>query len=74
MTLSDYLASPGHTATDLAARLKVSVSTITRVAKGDQKPSHDLISAIVSATEGAVTPNDFFQFVPRAAPARQVAA
>jgi transcriptional regulator with XRE-family HTH domain len=59
MTLTEYLAQPGHTASDLAAKTGVAVSTITRAAKGELKPSHDLLTAIFEHTAGRVTPNDF---------------
>jgi transcriptional regulator with XRE-family HTH domain len=60
MTLKDYLALPGHTATKLATETGVSVSTITRAAEGKTIPSRDLMNLIAEKTKGAVMPNDFF--------------
>ena len=60
MTLSDYLATNDMTASALAERLGVSVSTITRAAKGEIIPQRELMNRIFEATEGKVTPNDFF--------------
>jgi transcriptional regulator with XRE-family HTH domain len=59
MTLSEYLGLPGHTATELAKQLGVSVSTITRAARGEIMPSRDLLRSIHDHTQGRVTPNDF---------------
>lgn len=60
MTLKDYLAREGNTATRLATACDVSVSTITRAADGTTIPSRELMGKIHEATDGAVTPNDFF--------------
>jgi transcriptional regulator with XRE-family HTH domain len=60
MTLKDYLAREGNTATKLADEAGVSVSTITRAAEGATMPSRDLMGKIFKATDGAVTPNDFY--------------
>jgi transcriptional regulator with XRE-family HTH domain len=60
MTLKDYLAQEGNTATKLADETGVSVSTITRAADGSTMPSRELMANIFKATGGTVTPNDFF--------------
>lgn len=60
MTLKDYLAKPGNTATKIAEAAGVSVSTITRAAEGQTIPSRDLMIRISEITQGAVKPNDFF--------------
>jgi transcriptional regulator with XRE-family HTH domain len=60
MTLKEYLALPGNSATKLADAAGVSISTITRAANGDTIPNKDLMSAIFEQTGGIVTPNDFF--------------
>lgn len=62
MTLKDYLALPGHSATMLATQVGVSVSTITRAAEGKTIPGRDLMQSIAEKTRGAVMPNDFFIF------------
>lgn len=60
MTLKDYLALPGNSATKLAEEAKVSVSTIWRAAEGKTIPGPDLMVKITEVTKGAVKPNDFF--------------
>lgn len=60
MTLAEYLAQDGHSATALATKCNVEVSTITRAAKGDTMPSRKLMADLFEHTGGAVTPNDFF--------------
>jgi hypothetical protein len=64
MTLKDYLALPGHSATKLALETGVSVSTITRAAKGKTIPDRNLMSLLAEKTKGAVMPNDFFALTP----------
>lgn len=71
MKLSEYLARPGKTATDLARNCGVSVSTITRVARGEKRPSMGLLAAIFEHTKGKVKPNDF---LPEPSAAETVAA
>lgn len=66
MTLKDYLALPGHTATALALETGASVSTITRAAEGKTIPSRKLMNLIAEKTRGAVMPNDFFGVAPQA--------
>lgn len=76
MTLADYLAQPGRTATELAGQTGFSVSTITRAAKGEISPSADLIRKVLDATDGIVTPNDWFGITaesPDDAPAEKAA-
>ena len=67
MTLKDYLALPGHSATLLAKQTKVSVSTITRAADGETIPNRELMVMIAEVTKGAVQPNDFFNLPTRSA-------
>ncbi|ODP39280.1 hypothetical protein [Sphingomonas turrisvirgatae] len=64
MTLADYLKLDGQSATALAAKCGVEVSTITRAAKGDTMPSRKLMSDVFEHTGGQVTPNDFFGIEP----------
>ena len=59
MKLSDYLDQPGFTATALAEKCGVSVSTITRAASGDTDPTLMLMRLIAQHTDGAVLPSDF---------------
>lgn len=60
MTLADYLAQDGNTASQLANACNVAPSTITRAAKGEITPSRKLMEAIHQHTNGTVSPNDFF--------------
>ncbi|WP_162232715.1 helix-turn-helix domain-containing protein [Sphingomonas sanxanigenens] len=66
MTLAEYLAQPGRTATELAQATGSAVSTITRAARGEIIPSRDLMIKLFEATDGAVTPNDIFGIVSKA--------
>jgi transcriptional regulator with XRE-family HTH domain len=66
MTLSDYLCREGISASKLADKMGVSVSTVTRAAKGELSPSGKLMEAIHQHTGGLVTPNDFFGIHPQA--------
>lgn len=59
MRLAEYLKSENLKPSHLALRLSVPASTITRLAKGERKPSLDLAKKIADATDGHVTPNDF---------------
>lgn len=59
MRLSAFLAMPGQSATDVAAKCGVAVSTITRAARGEKNPSLALIGRIRAATGGAVRAEDF---------------
>ena len=60
MKLADFLKLDGQSATALAAKCSVEVSTITRAARGDTMPNRKLMSEIFAHTNGRVTPNDFF--------------
>lgn len=59
MKLADYLKSENVRATHLAARLGVSVSTVTRIAGGNRGPSLKLMRRIAEATNNQVRPDDF---------------
>lgn len=59
MRLSILLEKRGE-ATQLARRMGVSVSTVTRIARGETDPSAAMIKRICEATGGKVQPNDFF--------------
>ncbi len=60
MTLEQYLARKGMTATSLAKECGVVLSTMTRAVNGQTIPSPDLMVKIVRATKGKVKPNDFY--------------
>ena len=74
MTLKDYLALPGNSATKLAAEARVSVSTITRAAEGQTIPNRELMAKIAEVTKSAVLPNDFFGIGSSSQPTEQAAA
>lgn len=57
--LDDYLRSNDLTNAAFAQKLGVSEATVSRVRNGKQTPSWDLIIGISTATDGAITPNDF---------------
>ncbi len=60
MTLAEYLETNSLTATAFAGQIDRAISTITRICKGTIHPDKETMQAIVDATGGAVTPNDFF--------------
>ena len=59
MTLADFLQTENMTQSQLAARLSVSVSTVTRILNGKRGPGFELMREIANVTDGRVTPNDF---------------
>lgn len=61
MKLSEYLSAAGQTATDFASKVGCEPSTITRVLKGERKPSVPLAVKIEEVTAGQVTPRDFIE-------------
>ena len=65
MTLDEYLAQDGQTASALAQRAGTTGASITRILYGEQKPSADMIKAIVEATGGVVTADDLVFGAPR---------
>jgi len=67
MKLSDYIKLEGNSATALADKAGVAVSSITRAAKGDIYPSADLMRLIIEHTDGQVRPDDFFDLPERSA-------
>lgn len=60
MTLSEYLRTHRISQRDFARRLGVTQTAIWRYASRERVPSARLMSLIVDATGGDVTPNDFF--------------
>lgn len=59
MTLSEYLKLKGETAAAFAIRTKISDATISRLARGLNRPDWRTVDTIMAATQGAVTPNDW---------------
>jgi transcriptional regulator with XRE-family HTH domain len=60
MKLAAYLSETGTTLEAFGARINRSGATVSRIARGLQHPDKATIEAIAVATEGAVTPGDFF--------------
>lgn len=60
MKLAQYLSDRGITQTAFAALMKVSQPTINRYALGERFPDRDMIWAIELATDGQVTPADWY--------------
>lgn len=65
MTLDAYLSQDGMTAAALAKLAGTSGASITRILHGEQKPSMDMIRAIVTATRGKVSADDLIFGAPR---------
>jgi plasmid maintenance system antidote protein VapI len=61
MTLVEFLAQTGQSATTFAAKVGCEVSTVTRLLRGERRPSIDLALRIEMATEGKVTPSNLIQ-------------
>lgn len=55
MNLDQYLTARGIKGMDFAAQLEISEASLTRIRRGEQNISRDLIRRIVEATGGAVT-------------------
>lgn len=64
MNLSTYLTETGTTIPDFAKQIGRSISTVYRLRSGQTVPDRETANAIFAATNGAVTPNDFFDLAP----------
>lgn len=69
MTLAEFISSTKISRRDFAAIIGVSEVSVTRYLQGSRIPSKDEMLRIAKATDGAVTPNDFYGVASRA-PAR----
>ena len=58
MNLDTYLRAEGIKGTEFSARIGVSEVSLSRIRRGDQNISRELIRRIVAATNGAVTAED----------------
>jgi len=65
MKIERYMSIHKLTDTALAARVGVFPTTVMRWRKNETRPEWDIIPAIIAATEGIVTANDF---IPAPAP------
>jgi transcriptional regulator with XRE-family HTH domain len=61
MDLRRYIKMTNKTATDFAKEIGVSHSTVVRYMQGLRVPNSLTMQRIVKATNGAVTPDDFFR-------------
>ena len=59
MTLADFLTEASLNASDFATQLGCETSTVTRILRGERKPSLELALRIERVSEGKVKPNDF---------------
>lgn len=59
MSLKSHIETRGS-ASALARRAGVSVSTITRIASGSHNPTKRMMERIISASDGRLTHSDFF--------------
>lgn len=66
MKLRDYMTSRDLTAKAFAETIGATEFAVTKWLRGERRPSGDLMMRIVDATDGAVTPNDFFDLPERA--------
>lgn len=60
MKLQSYLESRDYPAREFSRKLGVSPAAVARYASGQRIPSPSIMRRIVTETEGAVTPNDFY--------------
>jgi DNA-binding transcriptional regulator YdaS (Cro superfamily) len=60
MRLSQYLAENDIGKAAFADLIGVSIQAVYRYANGERIPTPDIMRQIKAATEGKVTPNDFY--------------
>lgn len=60
MSLKSHIEPRGR-ASALAKKAGISVSTVTRIAAGERNPTQRMIERIIAASDGKLTPADFFQ-------------
>lgn len=65
MHFRDYLRLTGQSVHGFALKHKLQPSTLNRLANGRTFPSMPILEAIVTATGGAVTANDFYEAAPK---------
>jgi DNA-binding transcriptional regulator YdaS (Cro superfamily) len=64
MTLSEYLTTKNLSPGEFAKRLKCAEPTVNRYITGARIPEKQMMVRIVRATDGDVTPNDFYGVQP----------
>lgn len=67
MKLRAWLDSKGITAEQFAPQVDSSVHAVNAWCRGARRPSRTKMPLVVRATDGEVTPNDFFDFGSEAA-------
>ena len=55
MTLDEYLKSEGVTAAEFGARLDMSEASVSRIRRGEQNITRDVMLRIITASEGKIT-------------------
>lgn len=60
MQLEDYLRSRDESRAAFGRRIGCDVSNISNYCAGKRIPGREIMTLIADATEGLVTPNDFF--------------
>lgn len=66
MRLKDYLKAAGMTRAEFAKMVGCEQPTVSRYLRG-RVPAPEVMARIVAATNGAVTPNDFYNLPTEAA-------
>ncbi len=68
MKLADFMTAHGLGPSEMAKRLGVNHATVIRYRDSQRRPDSDVMARIFEVTNGSVTPNDFYDFVPTPAP------
>lgn len=74
MKLRTWRKQKGLFLRDLSAATGKSRSAIARIETGESKPDRDFLEKVFTLTEGAVTPNDFYDIGISTSPSDQGAA
>lgn len=64
MKLHDYLSENSIKVEAFAARVRLSADSIYKYLRGERTPNGHTISKIITATNGEVTANDFYDLPP----------
>lgn len=64
VTLDDYLKSSNETERAFADRIEAKQQEVNRYRRGLRMPGPDRMAAIMRATDGRVTANDFYGLAP----------
>jgi len=62
--LKEYMRAHDENLESMALRVGTSAQSLSRICRGKQKPSVDMIKAIVAATAGEVTADDLVGAAP----------